>query len=239
MSANDPAACVDHYLFWSVEPQPVDLQPRTKGQFDQDHLPTLLSALELVGNPVRKERPERREEDIHQPSVHLLAYAVRSPRRGPQEPVIIRNQFTNADGERWQIGVCRFLLVPARKSKIDEPLDPTPPPPRVDHFLCYEVIGRAPTPQPLRLTDQFTQIDTKELHPLFLGVPVNKNAEQVIHPDVHLAIYELQPQAMLPEPIAIHAIDQFRLYERLEARQSVWLGVPSFKEWKPARRQYP
>jgi hypothetical protein len=85
----------------------------------------------------------------------------------------------------------------------------------------------------ISLRDQFTApFDTWRLTPRFLGVPANKNEEGIVHPETHLAIYAIDPILDPPAKPGFNALDQIRRYDLLNAQQLIWLGVPSFKEWK-------
>ena len=113
------------------------------------------------------------------------------------------------------------------RSGSPEPL----PLPGVDHFLPYEVWEAPPIPGFVSLRDQFRVTDTHELRPVFLGVPADKNGEGLIHPDVHLAIYEMKPCLHPQDAISVRTFDQFGR-RSMRCIGSVWLGVPSLKEWK-------
>lgn len=236
MSSIPPEAFVDHYVFWRFLPlgfsQPVTLHD----QFHEAPFDNQFSVVELLGNPARKIRRDHEEEDIHHAKIHLLAYRLVQPIDGPppENPPIVRHQF-NRDGERWVLGMATTLLVPARKVLDSEPPPTTPPPRRVDHYLCYEVLEAPPVREPLALKDQFGTTDTHELRPKLFGVPVNKNNEGYIHPEVHLAIYDLLPGLHpSPPPPPVNTADQLRRW-RLSAIESIHLGVPCHKEWEPIR----
>lgn len=230
MATHGPEVCTDHYVFWTTTPTQVDQEVKVQGQFNPEPFATRLPVIELLGNPaVKRHKPP--DDDIHHASVHLLAYRMSEQSPGPKEPVIIRNQFTDPEGQRWSLGVTQFLLVPARKALVDEPPPETPPLPRVDHFLLYEVRDAPLVPGFVSLRDQFGVTDTHELRPVFLGVPADKNGEGLIHPDVHLAIYELRPGLHPQDAISVRTFDQFGRHS-MRCIESVFLGVPSLKEWK-------
>lgn len=234
MSANAPEICVDHYCFWRLTPIPFSHAVVLQDQFRKEPVNVKLRSVEFLGNPAVKRRVHREEEDVHHPSIHLLAYGIATPVEGPPKanPPVVINQFTGPEGQKWILGQARFLLIPARKAKTPEPPPTTPPPPRVDHFLCYEVLDAPPVPEAMSINDQFGVTDTHELKPILFGVPVIKNKEPLIHPEVHLAIYNLLPGLRPPDPIGVNTADQLRRWQ-LTAEESVWLGVPSHKQWKP------
>lgn len=234
MRLNAPETCVDHYTFWRVLPVGgVEGTVTLLDQFQSMSFETRLHGVEFLGNPARKIRNDREEEDIHHAKVHLLAYSIEKQMDGPpsNNAPIVRNQFTGEGGDRWSLGKTRFLLIPARKAHNTEPPPTTPPPPRVDHFLCYEVFEATPVHESMVIRDQFGTIDTHELRPHLFGVPVIKNEEGLIHPDVHLAIYRLNPGLHPPSTIGVNTADQLRRWQ-LNAVECVWLAVPSHKEWK-------
>ena len=58
-------------------------------------------------------------------------------------------------------------------------------------------------------------------------------------PAAHLAMDSIQPADLLKEPIAITTNDQFDSQRRLEAYESVMLGVPTFKKKWEAKGAQP
>ena len=233
MVSIDPQACTDHYAFWRLrEPRKVAFPVRLRDQFHKDDVSRRLVNVTHLGNPARKTRKGREEEDIHQAKVHLLAYGIDNfipPDKDSK--VIVRNQFTGSDGHTWVLGEAPLLLVPARKSHDEVPT--TPPPPRVDHFLCYKVVDfEGPgIEETIGVADQFGPSDVEYLRPLFLGVPADKNGEGLLHPDVHLAIYEMTPPLRPPAFLSVNTADQVQPHKELLAEERVWLGVPSLKQW--------
>lgn len=231
MSPHAPETCVDHYVFWRVHPVQVDETVKLQDQFREKPFEATLRTVEYLGNPARKLRRGREEEDIHHRKVHLLSYELANPQPGPPNPPIVRNQFTTEEGQKWQLGRTRFLLIPARKARAGEEIPDTPPPPRVDHFLCYDVLEAPGVEETMDLEDQFGTTNSVFLKPVLFGVPVDKNGEGLIHPDVHLAIYEVHPRLRPPASPAVRTVDQLQRHE-LNAIESIWLAVPSLKEWK-------
>jgi hypothetical protein len=231
--AIDPQACTDHHAFWRLkEPRRVDHTVRLRDQFHKEEVRRRLIAVTHLGNPARKTRKGHEEEDIHQAKVHLLAYQLdQYVRPHDDQKVRIRNQFTGSDGHVWVVGEAPLLLIPARKSHDEVPT--TPPPPRVDHFLCYKVLefDGPGIEESIGITDQFGAATIEYLRPLFLGVPADKNGEGLLHPEVHLAIYEMTPPVRPPSTISVNTADQLEAHEGLLAEERVWLGVPSLKEW--------
>jgi len=228
-----PEICVDHYVLWIVRPIQVDVGPvKLKEQFQPETYSSgVLHDIQFLGNPAKKRRPGREEEEILHPSVHLLPYTLGEPHRGPRNRVIIRNQFTGPDGDSWSIGESRFLLVPARKTHAPDPPPTTPPLPRVDHFVCYEadgpLVNEFSSP-----VDQFDATDINVMQPRFLGVPADKRGEGILHPDVHLAIYDVQQG--IEHEVVVNTADQFGR-RQLKTKNSQFFAVPSFKEWQPPK----
>ena len=231
MNSNAPESCVDHYLFWRTERFGVQERVTLQDQFDEKPFPAFLPDTQFLGNPAAKTRRGREVEDIHQAKVHLVAYTLDGGRPAP--PVVtVRNQFTGDDGQPWQLGAPRLLLIPARKTVQPEPPPETPPPPRVDHFLCYDVLGVPPVDdEVVLLKDQFGIVETNFLRPILFGLPVSKNGEGLIHPDVHLALYDIQPRQKPAKPIVAQTSDQLRRFQ-FPIIETAWLGVPSLNEWK-------
>jgi hypothetical protein len=227
-----PESCTDHYRFWTTERAGAQVRVRLQGQFDPAPFEADLYAVEYLGNPCRKIRDGREEEDVHQAKIHLLAYSIGEPHPGPPNAIQVRNQFTRDDWTEWRLGPARYLMIPARKAKSGEPDPDGPPPARVDHFLCYEVLEGPAVEERVQLIDQFGESVVEYLRPILFGVPVDKNDEGVLHPDVHLAIYDTYPRVTPPVFFGVRTADQLRRFE-LEAKEAVWLGVPSHKRWTP------
>jgi len=219
---------IDHYKVWKVETIAFERPVSLKGQFDAAPWQAHVRSLEYLANPV-----EKNGQPIRFPDRHLVAYFLRQAKEeGPRRWVTFTNQFGPA---RWRLTDPALLLLPASKVFEGEPPEP---PGGLDHFLCYLVRQTDPVAGPVRLVDQFDrrreaveQID--QLDPAFFCVPVEKNGRPLVHPEVHLAIYDLDPGMSLDPPISVRTRDQFGM-RTLEATHSLLLAVPSTKrEWGP------
>jgi hypothetical protein len=227
MPQQAPESCVDHYTFWEVEPiYDFEREVTLEDRFHKGKLKARVRSVEFLGNPARKKHGDREIEDVHHPKVHLLAYGLRERIEAPADPALVRNQFTAAEGAEWVLGDAEFLLIPARKEHLDQPAPTTPPPQRVDHFLCYRV-NKAPRPVfdvASYVRDQFGDTDLLLGDPVFLGVPVNKNGEGLLHPEIYLAIYEMRHGG--GEPARVNTSDQLYSWH-VSALGRKWIGVPS------------
>jgi hypothetical protein len=228
-SGSDPAEeRVDHFKIWKVEKLTFQRPVRLKGQFDQAPWQTQVESIEYVANPV-----EKNDKPIRFRSRHLVAYFLRqSEEGGPRRWVTFTNQFGAA---RWRLTDPALLLLPASKV-LDG--DPPEPPGGLDHFLCYIVRQTSPVAGPIKLIDQFDRRRDaveriQQLDPAFFCVPVEKDGKPRVHPEVHLALYDLDPGTSLDQAITVRTRDQFGA-RTLKATQSLLLAVPSTKtDWGP------
>jgi hypothetical protein len=198
---------------------------KLKGQFDRQAWLGTIDYVQYLANPVNKN-----DEGILDPKTHLIGYLLRKlEKRQPRRWVELSNQFTQKD--HWHLGDPTFLLVPAGKTF--PPEKPTLPEGRADHFLCYIVRDANPQRKLVMLEDQFdAKLKRKEritrIRPLFFGVPVQKNNEQIKDPKTHLAFYEITPRRTLRPPIVVATKDQLRR-NLLKIQESIFLAVPSDK----------
>ncbi|HEX7155303.1 MAG TPA: hypothetical protein VF618_27805 [Thermoanaerobaculia bacterium] len=226
---NAPETCNDHYLFWKVRETGVDFKVKLQTAADQAPFDTALLQIEYLGNPARKTREGREPEDVHHPSLHLLAYKLGIQREAPERSVFVSNQF--GQGQQWQLGNSQYLLMPARKAKGDEPDPTSPPPPRVDHFLCFRVVEGQAIEETFAVRDQFGEYRFVYLKPILFGYPVSKNDEGTVHPDVYQAIYEVTEVVRPPAHVGVRTLDQLGKLA-LNAVETAWFGVPSLKAMK-------
>jgi hypothetical protein len=229
LSGSDPAEeKVDHFKIWKVEKITFQRPVRLKGQFDKEPWQAQVESIEYVANPV-----EKNDKPIRFRSRHLVAYFLRqSVEGGPRRWVEFTNQFGVA---RWRLTDPAFLLLPASKVFDGDPPDP---PNGLDHFLCYIVRETNPVSGPIKLIDQFDRRLSgseriQRLAPAFFCVPVEKDGGKMVNPNVHLALYDLEPRKSLVSAIAVRTRDQFGA-RTLKATESVMLAVPSTKTgWGP------
>lgn len=224
---NPPETCTDHYLFWKT--RMADEFPGRKVRLagpNPSSFEAALLEIEYLGNPARKTRKEHEPEDVHHPSIHLLAYKLGIHVHAPEPVVKVTNQFS--DARDWKLGTSQYLFIPARKAKGDEPDPTSPPPPRVDHFLCYEASG-PDVKETFRVEDQFGVNDFVSIRPILFGFPADKNDEGLVHPEVHLAIYQITPVVHPPAHISVRTYDQLGPM-KLNCIETAWLAVPSYRE---------
>jgi hypothetical protein len=227
----------DHFKFWKVKPVETSVTVLLMGQFDKEQWwEAKVRTADYLGNPV-----DKNGEGIPDPKLHLVAYSI-AAKPEPMRTVALKNQLTKGEPNgmaNWRLGQPALLLVPA-----DKKLDGKPePPPRGDHFVCYQVLDPKPFKRGLRLVDQFDQRQKKieeirELTPAYFCVPVQKNykdrKEPIIDPVNHIAIYKINP----PESYPIMAMtwDQFAP-QKLNVLNSELLGVPSLKgSWSAVKK---
>jgi hypothetical protein len=230
---NGPESKLEHFKIWLVAEKEFRREVKLLGQFDEERRKTEhLENLVWLANPVKKERKVENEKS------HLVGYNLAQPEKpGPERWVILTNQFHQAkERTKWTLGDAAVLLVPASKVAKGEP----PPPTDIDHFECYVVKGPKAFDRAVRLEDQIDKKrdrveEIKKLEPAFFCVPVSKDGGKIVHPDVHLALYDLEPRVKLKEPLNYTTRDQFRTFE-LRVLESVMLAVPSQKlDWGPRK----
>jgi hypothetical protein len=228
----DPESQLDHFKIWKIRRRDFHRGVRLKTQFDDKAMQQYLSALEWLGNPVKKTYREK-DHEIGEPAAHFLGYrfANDDPDFKARWWVQIKNQFYH-EPAMWNLGSPTMLLVPASKVKGHPPGEP-PELPRgmLNHFECYQARADE-TIGPVWLEDQIDKIlERKEkvtLEPAFLGVPVEKNSEQSPFENAHLAIYRFKEHRPLKRPAEVTARDQFDTWP-LEVEEALFLGVPTVK----------
>jgi hypothetical protein len=236
MAKYDPEAQLDHYKFWEIDPKDYQRDVDLKDQFDVNEelpLPQTLERLVWIANPVEKEF-NHKVHGIKHPDAHLLGYFFTAK---PQKPrwVVIQNQL-NPKPVLWKLGDPTMLLLPA--SKVHEGAPPKPPT-DVGHFECY-LVTKADPAGGVVLEDQFDKIVGKKetlttLEPAFFCVPVSKDGEEIVHPNAHLALYDIALEERtslrkLGKTIKVSARDQFKTWDDLTVLQSLMLGVPTDKQ---------
>lgn len=131
---------------------------------------------------------------------------------------------------RWYVQDAAYLVLPAEKTM------PATDPGNYEHnhYLCYEVTQAPIENTNVILNDQFIDIEdplyTVAAIPLFFCNPCQKWYNGLHTPwvdyDIHLAVYELQPN----EPISrnVQSLDQFESWT-FEVTDAIWLAVPTEK----------
>lgn len=97
---------------------------------------------------------------ITHPDAHLLMYWITN-QPSKARSVLIRNQFTSADGDRLITGPAVILAVPSGKALISSTAPPTLPTlatieAELDHFKCYQVSAARNVNAVVTLVDQFS-----------------------------------------------------------------------------------
>jgi hypothetical protein len=229
MKEYDPESELVHFKFWKVTPRNLDVEVKLRGQFDGEPIPQVLDRLEWIANPVNKTH-EGKHHNSHGSNEHFLGYFLKQQTTQPMRWVKFQNQL-DAQPVFWQLADPTVLLVPA--SKVHEG-DPPEPPKTVSHFECYLVRNAPRVNAAIQLDDQFDRRlgrpeKVRTLEPAFFCVPVSKNAEEPVHPKVHLALYDLDKK--VPYKATVFARDQFNLW-KIEVEESIMLGVPTQKlDW--------
>jgi hypothetical protein len=226
MPGQEPLERFNHYKLWKAETK--EFRPAAvtlKGQFDKEATKNSLRSFGWIANPAQKTFRDKTSPIVNA-EAHLLGYLL-ALQDEPARWASLKNQLS-PEAVTWTLGPPEILLVPSSKAHQGKP----PAPPRtIDHFECYRAKG--PTVKgPVILQDQFDALlKTKEtlqsLTPVLFGVPVSKNGEPLLHPTIHLAIYEFESPP-LKTPIPVTAADQFGIH-LVEALGSVMLAVPTAK----------
>ncbi|MGA9115413.1 MAG: SdrD B-like domain-containing protein [Bacteroidota bacterium] len=209
----------NHFKTWQVLPQGIDRMVHVRDQFMQDSIH--LMSLEFLSNPVMKIH-QGDTSGIVDPDDHLTWYHAMG--RDTLISLEYSNQFGTAAAE---IGMVRFLLVPATKAG-HGPWD------SLDHYKAYEIQNPAVLPIPLLLRDQFdTQYGFEavdSIRPVYFLTPALKNMEQGMLFDsvTHYVAYLIYPQRFLMPPLEVGTTDQFGS-RTLTVERSAFLLVPSLK----------
>lgn len=174
---------------------------------------------EALCNPV-----DKNDEGITDLTAHLTCYTIadvpNQPLFQPHE-VLVQNQFGN---NVLTVTKPQSLCVPSEKDHAPSPLN-------VDHFKCYKARPKDRFVQrTVSLEDQFEDKQTKVLRPTALCNPVNKNGEDILHPESHLVCYTIRDLPKQPkfQPRDAFIHNQFGDLT-LTASKAQTLCVPSTK----------
>jgi hypothetical protein len=235
---------LDHFKCYKIERgMPPQAFVELADQFDVDPLTgAIIFEPALVLDPVRFCNPVKKtvvggvDTPISDPDAHLKLYLIRQPTQR-KEVVLVSNQFTNPQGETFDLAGPIILAVPTQKR-------PHPAPQRLDHFKCYRVRQAKVVGVPVRLADQFREEDARVGFPILFCNPTAKihgvsvdaagnvtpSVTDIQNPAGHLTCYWIVSAARKPAGLVrtIHVRNQFG-EEKLAIREADILCVPSTK----------
>ena len=206
----------NHYLVYEIDnPYTVAIYVRLMDQFDFwfGDFSTNNLIMEKFANPV-----EKNNEPYFDPMIHQTWWWIDDPQETKE--VGFLNQFGH---QTWDVGNGRYLVLPALK---DVPGDI----PIWNHYKCYEAEG--PTMDiPVLLHDQWGGFTSVAVEPVLFCNPCIKELDngerfEIVTPEAHLAVYQLQPTLMTDVPGT--AYDQFGTWQFV-AMEAIWLVVPTEK----------
>jgi len=189
-----------------------------------------------VVKPVALLNPaDKNGEGIYDPDTHLMSYKVEGRRnhRPRMKNILVEDQFGKLSVDLVKAD---RLLVPAFKSRDEEPADPPVIDAiNVDHFLCYRVKRSRHTDRferrQVSVDDQFNDepklFDVKK--PTRLCTPVDKDGEGMKNPYAHLMCYSVKRARDEPRHERIKGLwvnDQFGSMQ-VDTRKEEELCVPS------------
>jgi hypothetical protein len=209
----------DHYLSYRVEPQPRPTPIIVGDQFIPQLQAEVLELQRLL-NPVRQNGAAFVDSTAHLDWWRIL------PNVSIGQQIAVVNKFGQGT---WFIENLEFLLAPSRKN------DPAgiPLPDNINHFLCYRAQSSTPLPTvPVRLEDQFRQIEVLVGPPRYFCAPCRKRHDTqeypIVDPEVHFAVYEVIPPTFTA-PVMLY--DQFGIFQTLVVSPPPeYLFVPSYKD---------
>lgn len=140
-------------------------------------------------NPVSLSEAGRRFPVVEEAD-HLTAYEV-DPFEPPQERVTVENHLT-AGAEILQLEEARWLMVPTRQRSPIKHRAPR----RLDHYLCYGVVGGSASRGEVELEDQFGRWPSTPVgRPTAVCNPAevrqDRRTSAVENPDTPLVCYEV------------------------------------------------
>jgi hypothetical protein len=208
---------LDHYKVYQVEPQPVNANIWTLGQFDNTWEQAFVYEYNRHLNPV-----EKNGEGILNQNAHLSWYDIQTDNEVAPITVWVQNQF---GPQVLKLEKVVALLVPTEKIEQGSSF-----PDFLDHYKVYRVLPNNEEHFPVYLRDQWGEEENRAMEPLYFAVPVNKYHNgaffPIQNPDEHLVFYRLEPQ---PWQVFHKVKDQFGAKEMF-TYQSELLGVPTIKE---------
>jgi len=214
-AGHEEPVCLDHFLVYDVVPQtyePVEVE--LNDQFTQETV-TVYEPY-FFANPVKKTVGSEVTK-IQNPDDHLVFYWIEG------ESYETSVQFDNQFGDEQTLALTDPVLmaVPSEKLSWWRALD---------HFTCYATAG-VPLEGEVRLVDQWVDITTTVLDPVFFCNPAEKiydeEMTEICYPDDHLTVYNL---AYLDYGYWEVTVDnQFGTSQWLTVKGPVKLAVPTQK----------
>jgi hypothetical protein len=212
---------LDHFLLYYAYGPPLNVVVQLEDQFHPEPEVAVLYPA-FFANPVQKTDATGMVTEIGNPQAHLVFYEI--PEELFQTDVNIVNQF---GVQTLSLDRSNLLAVPSEKISFG-------PPPPLDHFKFYEVVGGPDVDEVLpEVRDQFyTGIQEVEVESLrYFGNPVAKTDDGVLTPigdsDRHLTLYDITTPTI--QSWVVEVDNQFGLQE-LTVSGPVMLAVPTWKE---------
>jgi len=213
---------LDHFLLYNATGPPVSVTVKLNDQFHLEPEVVVL-APKYFANPVQKKKGGNVTEVVDT-EAHLVFYEIVGDPLNTD--VLISNQFVRFHPHHniLRVTVPRLLAVPSEKTRVI-------PPPKLDHFKCYNVTGPY-LGETVELQDQFIAIKAVVEDPEFFCNPVAKNhcGKVVIpiwNPDNHLTLYSIN-YITNAQSWAVNVSNQFGEQE-LKLYNPVLLAVPTQK----------
>jgi hypothetical protein len=207
---------IDHYLVYRADPR-AGSYPVILGDQFYPQTTHVADPFEFYANPVSKN-----SEGIVDPILHYTWWRINPP-RPHSGTVVASNQFGD---QTLQLGPAEYLWNPSLKNV----LQPTPPLPVANHYLCYRATGQF-VPRTVVLQDQFGSYQGIVVAPEWFCNPVNKSfqghSEPIVRPEAHQVCYRVDIPQPFP-PTTITWLDEFTFQQTILTQQ-VWLCVPTFK----------
>lgn len=182
--------------------------------------------------PAEKRRVGRPPTPINNPADHLVCYKLPNELQSLNRTVHISNQFRTST---LVVGQPIELCAPASKSLSGQP-DPGPPPTRLDHYLCYDVLSEQPDDPSETMTaiDQFRSQSIRIDVARDLCNPVEKRrqgrpATPITQPEIHFVCYRITTTSPSWRQLGVNTRDQFGV-EHFRLPYQRRLCMPSSKQ---------
>ena len=224
---HDEPVGLDHFLLYWVWGGPyLNVTVQLEDQFNLEPEVEVLRPVAFA-NPVQKTTADGDVTEIENPQEHLVFYEIIEDETFDTDVNIV-NQFhtVTVSMPQWARYI-NMLAVPSQKTNYG-------PPPPLDHFKFYEVVGGPDADVLLpKVEDQFyTGIEEVEVNSLlYFGNPVTKTHDGTVTsigaPDHHLALYDITTPTI--QNWVVEVDNQFGTQE-LTVSGPVMLAVPTQKE---------